>query len=559
MRHEDCVIISNSPGAVRKVLDAITGKTPRLFDALDYRYVTTILPPSADVRSGYLFASEAFVRRLVGPAAKIAEKRRVECFNNLVMLNNASLMYRMEKGKSPESLTDLIQGRYIDSAKIVCPHGGAYAIDGKHDTCTCSLHNRLKYLTPVTELPVLKVSSEEKQEYDRYKQRYEAFWGTVFDPIAVRMTVGPRVKLEMCVLPFANGSLYHDLKSYTEGKPLPLDTARIAPSAVTSIQMVQGRKNIGEMLKMVPGVPEALQADPTLTDLSWVGDRLSVHVCDGTQILQIDPLRLQPLDLPFGVKASLEQQAVVGAFLTAATLPTYVAIDVEDRDKAARLLETLSAKIFLQKGNVIGLPTGLDAYRLPDHKNHKHYVLTFQLYAAKLRLHVAVVGNQLVAATRPEILREVIDAAANPPTADPPKAHVLLRLNRKALNRLAGDLQLYWEEKARLACHRNTIAIDTLKNLYDVQVNEVPRLSEAKYGVVYFCPDHGVYEWDSRRGRVQCNVHGDRQDSRQRPALDPRSSFAEFVESIDEIDATLRFQDDALITTVEIVRRRDAK
>ena len=34
------------------------------------------------------------------------------------------------------------------------------------------------------------------------------------------MTVGPRVKLEMCVLPFANGSLYQDLKSFTEGKPL---------------------------------------------------------------------------------------------------------------------------------------------------------------------------------------------------------------------------------------------------------------------------------------------------------------------------------------------------
>ena len=115
----------------------------------------------------------------------------MECFNNLVMLNNASLFYRLEKGRSPESLTDLATGRFADTSKIVCPHGGAYAWDAKHDACTCSLHNRLRYLTPNLELNVLTTSDAERREYERYKERYERFWGTPFDPIAVRMTVGP--------------------------------------------------------------------------------------------------------------------------------------------------------------------------------------------------------------------------------------------------------------------------------------------------------------------------------------------------------------------------------
>jgi hypothetical protein len=555
VRQDDLAVYSNSHAAVRKVIDASSGKASRLYDALDYRYVTTILPPPADDRSGYLYASEAFVRRMVGPSLKVAEKRRVQCFNNLVMLNNASLMYRLENGRSPASVDELIQGRYVDPDKVVCPHGGAYAVDAGGDTCTCSLHNRLRYLTPNTELPVLRVSRQEQAEYERYRQRYEQFWGTVFDPIAVRITVGPRTRLETCILPFANGSLYQSLRSALDDKPLPLDTARIASSAVGSLVLVPGRKNIAELLKMLPGVPEALRADPTLTDLGWLGDRLSLHVCDGTTILQVDPLHIKPLDL-FGIKAGVTEQAVAAALLTAMTLPTYVAIDVEDRDKAERLLEGLSARIFLQRGDVVGLPSALDAYRLPDYKKHKVYVLTFQLYAVKARLHVALVGGQLVAATRPETLREVIDAAANPPSEAPPQAHVLLRLNRKALNRFSDDLQLYWEEKARLACHRNAAAIDTLRGLYEVPVGEVARISEAKYGVVYFCPDHGVYEWDTRRGRVQCSVHGDRQDSRQGPRLDRRSSFAELIEGLDEITATLRFRDDALLTTVEIVRRK---
>ena len=78
-----------------------------------------------------------------------------------------------------------------------------------------------------------------------------------------------------------------------------------------------------------------------------------------------------------------------------------------------------------------------------------------------------------------------------------------MRLNRKGLNRLKDDLQLYWEEKARLACHKNTISIYNLVKLYEVPIEEVPRLAEAKYGVRQFCPDHGTYSFDARKDQVR--------------------------------------------------------
>ena len=52
--------------------------------------------------------------RLISPQAKIAEKRRLQCFNNLVMLNNASLFYRLEHGNGPASLNTLVEGRFVD-------------------------------------------------------------------------------------------------------------------------------------------------------------------------------------------------------------------------------------------------------------------------------------------------------------------------------------------------------------------------------------------------------------------------------------------------------------
>ncbi len=560
VKHDEFYIYSNSPAAVQKMVETINGKVPPLANALDYRYVTTILPPVDDAKSGYLFASEAFIKRLIGPEAKIAEKRRLQCYNNLVMLNNASLMYRLEHGKSPTKLSDLVEGRYVDLSKVYCPHGGPgssnYSFDPSGDMCFCSAHNRLKYLTPNAELEVLKVSAAERDEYERYKRRYEQFWQGVFDPVAIRITVAPRVKLEVCVLPFANGSLYNDIRNWVDEKPQAIDTGRLAASSVVSFVAVRGRKQIGDIMRDLPGVTEALAADPTITDLSWLGDRIAVHLCDGGTILEVDWIRMGDLNFPGLGQIPIAQQAMVGALLTATQQPVYVTIDVEDRDKAARLLDQLSAKIILKKGNLLGLPTALDAYRLPDYQKHQIYVLSYRVYALKFRLHVALVGNQLVAATRPEILREVIDAAANPQAHEPVHAHLLLRLNRRGLVRMRDDLQLYWSEKARQACHRNTISIHTLLKLYEVPIEEVPKLADAKYGVRYFCPDHGVYGWDNRREQVECSVHGNRQNSKQNLRLDRRGSFAEFIDNLNEVVASLRFQDDALITTIEISRRQ---
>lgn len=551
VEHDEYAVYSNSHRAVRRVIDAAAGKTPSLFDALDYRYLTTLLPPGDAADSGYLFASEAFIKRNIGPELKISEKRRLQCFNNLVMLNHASMLYRLENDRSPTSLTELDEGHYVDLSKITCPHGGAYAFDVDGDTCTCSLHNRLKYLTPNAELTVQQVSAAEKQEYERYKERYRAFWARLFDPLAVRITAGQSIKLELCALPLANGSLYTDLKQHLEAKPQAIDTSRIARSAILTSTAVVGRKQIGELLKKIPGVSEVLAADATLTDMSWLGDRVGFHLCDADTVIEVDPTRLQPL---MGV--GMLEQSLAAAAVWSVEMPSYVSVDVEDADKVRRLLDRLATRIFLRGGSVFGVPSALDAYRLPDYRDHAVYVLSYQLHALKVRLHVALVGDQLIAATTPETLHQAIDAAAMPADRPPVEAHALLRLDRRAIDRLTDDLELYWEEKSRLACHSNTISIYNLVKLYGVDAAETGKLSDAKYGVTYFCPDGGEYRFDRERDQVVCSVHGNRQHARQQVELARQSSFRRFFESLDAITASLRYRNDGLFATVEIDRTR---
>jgi hypothetical protein len=176
-----------------------------------------------------------------------------------------------------------------------------------------------------------------------------------------------------------------------------------------------------------------------------------------------------------------------------ANVPVYATVDVENREKARRLLEQFSERIFLKDGSLGGFATKLDAYKLPDYKKHTMYVLKARVYAASLRLHIALVGDQLVLATKPEILREVIDASTTKLADSPPQAHMLVRLNHRALDRLMDEVQLFWAEKSRTACHRNSISIYNFHKLYDAPINKIPQLSEAKYGVRYYCPERGEY------------------------------------------------------------------
>ncbi len=523
--------------------------------------MTTLLPPAAAANSGYFFVPEAMIRRLVGPAAKISEKRRLQCYNNLVMLNNASLFYRMEYGRSPKSLAELVEGRFVDPAKIVCPHGGAYAYDPGRDACTCSLHNRLKYLTPNIELTVLSVSQNEAAEYDRYKQRYQAFWQGMFDPDRradhggppreagdLRAADGQRQPVQR-----AAGDGGQDAAAAGHGPHRPLGAGLAGDGA-----RPQGDRPSSSA--KCRAWPKCLQANPTLTDLAWLGDRVSLHFCDGDSILQVDPAMLRPLQLPLLGNVSIgRSKALAAALLMAVKMPVYVTIDVENRDQAAKLLEQLSQQVILQGTDLGGFRLSADAYRLPDYKGHPLYVFGVELYAVKLRLHVAVVGDQFVVATKPELLREVIDAstaeegqppAARPPARAPqsPRAEAGLRRRAALLGREGPhglqpqhqlDLQpreaLRGQDRRRAAAFRGEVR----RAVFLSRRRRLPFRRRAEPGV--------------------CSVHGNREQSRQNPHPDRKASFARFIENLDELTVSLRFQDDALLTTVEIVRSAKGK
>jgi hypothetical protein len=160
-----------------------------------------------------------------------------------------------------------------------------------------------------------------------------------------------------------------------------------------------------------------------------------------------------------------------------------------------------------------------------------------------------------VAATKLDALREAIDAAAEAPRGAAATAHALVRLNYRGMDKLKEDLQIYWNEKLRQAAHRNVMPIYNLIKLYDVPIETVNALADAKYGVTYFCPGGGEYRYDAASDQVYSTVFGNRQNARQPLTVAEGTAFSDFIDTLDELTAALRFTDDGLLGTVEIVRR----
>jgi hypothetical protein len=87
---------SNSKVALGRVLEAIQGRTAQgkavrtLGGTDEFRYIRTLWTDSAAEEDVFVYLSDAFVRHMVGPQLRIAERRRLICYNHLRMIGHAA-------------------------------------------------------------------------------------------------------------------------------------------------------------------------------------------------------------------------------------------------------------------------------------------------------------------------------------------------------------------------------------------------------------------------------------------------------------------------------------
>jgi hypothetical protein len=302
----DLHVRGNSLPAFLRVLETVAGKTAdgkaarRLADSAEFKYVRTRMARGPE-EDGFLYLSDAFIRRLTGPQLKLTERRRVIAYNHLRMIGHAALLYRTEHGRAPKSLEELAEAKcapgVFGKGDLAHPDGGTYALTPDGMSGVCSRFGRVEAMTPNVERLVGEVSAAEADEYKAFVADYSQYWRTFFDPIAVRLTLTPKqYRLETLVLPLIDNSIYTDL-SRGAGPPAPMDLLPTPRREIGGVWVHLPKRQVLDLLGLddpakepaknaAPGAPAARPAgirgaaDRTraMNDLKQIGLAFHIHL-----------------------------------------------------------------------------------------------------------------------------------------------------------------------------------------------------------------------------------------------------------------------------------------
>lgn len=267
-------LVSNSPGAIKIVIDTIQGKSPALADALDFRY---FLARDAAVPADVLgFLSDAFVAEVVGPRQKILESRRMLAQSDLLVPGYAALLHGWMVGRPPRSANELLASGLLAPEDLRHVAGGAIAF--APGSAARSAWGKVAALTPLVDLPpVTKVTATERDAYRMFAESYQRNFGQYMDPVALRAKLDPAagrsLRVDLRVLPIIESSEYREMQRTVGDARLEVPGPGGGAMAALGIgPRASLRKLLGEMAR---DMPSALRAH-----LDWLGDLAFVGVED---------------------------------------------------------------------------------------------------------------------------------------------------------------------------------------------------------------------------------------------------------------------------------------
>ncbi len=321
---DDFVIYSNSPVAIRRVIDTAKGKAKSLAESPDFQYLRMVFPHTAAEEDGFVFTSDAFLRRLASPAVKIKQKRRLEALTSLHLATNAALFSAWETGKLPADDKTLLAASGLKAEDLDVPDGKAVTWDAERKLAVSEVYGTLQFSTPLLELPIDKVTADEERDYGRFRREQSLSWGRYTSPAGMRVSLQEKViRAEALIQPLAPDSAYADLRFLTGGGTVRLDPADRTPNT-----LVQGVAHVGPEVQQrrdkVVGdwIMFRLESGPVLRRFAeaWVNDAAGATSLD-QWLLLVSSLGdgSLPLLAGFKIDALKEPEKIIEYFLPGAT------------------------------------------------------------------------------------------------------------------------------------------------------------------------------------------------------------------------------------------------
>jgi hypothetical protein len=446
-----------------------------------YRYMRALEPATPD-EGAFAYLSDPFVRRMVGPAWKVATARRNRCAASLGALGHRA---RFDAAWAASL-----------AAGARCPGGGRYILEGA--TARCSVHGTLRSLKPLSETPVRRVSARERDSYARWVQGYERFWRGFMDPIGVRVATRGDLEVKVHVLPLVRNTVYGGLRRVQgPGAPkAPPLKARLAdalgsltlPAAPLLAPMLEG-----------PGETAGVLRD----ELGLVAGPATLYAHDAEMLFL---LRGLGRFLGEGLLRRGGSTPWVAAVLSL-NMPLSMELPVRDGARVQRLLEDQLGRASRWSPSGRGMFSfGYDGYAMDGVS-----VYAFDLGPLRFHTFFAVEGDRLLAATKPDLILRLVAAVREGtglPAAIHGEAPLRLELYPGATRRAASMLRMGWAADMRRACFRNLGDLAGLAMARGGEALPPPEELEVALGYRPVCGSGGSYRYAPARREAVCSAHG---------------------------------------------------
>lgn len=583
----DLHVRSNSKAGLERVLAAIAGEkdVERLGELTEFKYIRTLLEQGDPREHVFIYLSDPFVRRQVGPEVKLTEMRRMVCYNHLRMIGHAAAMHQTQYGRAPKSLAELAAHGCAPGVfgedRFRCPCGGRYTLSTDGTRGVCSVHGHADRLVPGLEIAVEKVTAEEAGAYREFVERYSRYWQQFFDPIVIRLQATPEhYRAETLILPMLDNSIYTGLATALGGEPEPLDALPVPPSNIFSLAVRLNKEQLlaakGDLEEIGEEIARSglLQAPMRVSvqDLlvKGLGNQVGMHVCDASPTFDLNLTGMMgDMVRSFGGRNWGGEMTMIGFLVASLNTPVYVSIPVRDAEIVDTFLadfDALLAAAARRPPEFAWVTIHHDFYKVPlDGLTEPARCYSLSVGPVKWRVFYARLGDGVYIASKPHILQEIARIADRKPDASGPAAHGMIRIRPEHWNHMLTTFRLGWAESSRQSCLDNLAPLSSVAWAMRAAADgpptaeEVQRRAEAVHAVHFFCPDGGRYELSDDGTEVVCSIHGSARQPRQHAAPSAGSPVDQLMKDFAGATAELTFLEDGLHAVVTIRRKPAGK
>lgn len=300
------VVVTNSLAQLERLAGVSRKSTPAVVSLDEFKFFRARYPLGDADETAFVFLSDATIRRLCSPRWRIATARRTYV---------AAVLAELQA----QNLDALVNGNVKAGplqSDFPLVNAGELSISARGIFSTAQ--GSLDWQTPIAELDLKQVTSEEAAGYNRWRDQYQSNWRWAFDPIGLRIGASDRkFSADLTVMPLIAGTDYRQFIEVSKGTSLKEDSGdrHGAP-----LQFALAINKNSALFQQGRNMASVLSPDP----FGWLGSSVSIYVDDDPlweELQKLTPEELQKKAesiyprLPIAIRAEVSNGLKLTAFL----------------------------------------------------------------------------------------------------------------------------------------------------------------------------------------------------------------------------------------------------